>query len=131
MENENAKQSSGSVFSKAIRAGRRRTYFFDVKSTKGNDYYITITESKKKFNDEGYERHKIFLYKEDFNKFLEAMTEAINYVKTELLPEYDFDEFSKNNEMYNSEQEYGKSAEGGSAASRSGTSSSGDDDLSL
>lgn len=98
MENENSKQGSGSVYSKAIRAGRRRTYFFDVRSTKGNDYYITITESKKKFNEDGYERHKIFLYKEDFNKFLEAMNETMNHVKTDLLPEYDFDEFSKNDD---------------------------------
>jgi hypothetical protein len=111
VENENSKQNSGSVFSKAIRAGRRRTYFFDVKSTKSNDYYITITESKKKFNEEGYERHKIFLYKEDFNKFLEAMTETVNHVKTDLLPDYDYDEFSKNHDDFNGEREpYSKPA---------------------
>jgi len=103
LSNENSKQGSGSVYSKAIRAGRRRTYFFDVRNTKGNDYYITITESKKKFNEEGYERHKIFLYKEDFNKFLEAMNETVNHVKMDLLPEYDFDEFSKNDEFNNEE----------------------------
>jgi len=100
VENENSKQGSGSVYSKAIRAGRRRTYFFDVRSTKANDYYITITESKKKFNEDGYERHKIFLYKEDFNKFLEAMNDTVNHVKTDLLPEYDFDEFSKNDDYH-------------------------------
>jgi hypothetical protein len=101
VENDNSKQGSGSVYSKAIRAGRRRTYFFDVRSTKGNDFYITITESKKKFNEDGYERHKIFLYKEDFNKFIEAMNETVDYVKTDLLPEYDFDEFSKNEDYRN------------------------------
>lgn len=94
--NDNNYKKSPSVFSKTIRAGRRRTYFFDVRTTKANDFYITLTESKKKFNDDGYERHKIFLYKEDFNKFLEAMTETIDHVKNDLLPEYDFDEFSNN-----------------------------------
>jgi hypothetical protein len=103
VENDNSKQGSGSVYSKAIRAGRRRTYFFDVRSTKGNDFYMTITESKKKFNEDGYERHKIFLYKEDFNKFIEAMNETVEYVKTELLPEYDFDEFSKNDDYRNND----------------------------
>lgn len=82
------------VFSKKVRAGKR-TYFFDVKSTKGDDYYITITESKKRFEDGGYVKHKIFLYKEDFNKFGEALTETVNYVKSDLMPEYDFEEFSR------------------------------------
>jgi len=65
------------VYSKSVRAGKRRTYFFDVKTTKANDYYLVITESKKKFNDDGsssYEKHKIFLYKEDFDKFAEGLT---------------------------------------------------------
>ncbi len=100
MENENQQRKNDSVFSKKIRAGRRRTYFFDIKATKANDYYLTITESKKKPNDEGYERHKIFLYKEDFNKFIEAVNETINHVKTELMPEYDFDEFDRKQEEY-------------------------------
>lgn len=81
------------IFSKRVRAGKR-TYFFDIKSTRSNDYYLTITESKKKFEDGGYVKHKIFLYKEDFNKFQEALAEAMNHVKTELLPDYDFDEFN-------------------------------------
>lgn len=98
MENErdNRFKKSAAVYSKTIRAGKRRTYFFDVRTTKSNDYYITLTESKKKFNDDGYDRHKIFLYKEDFNKFVEALNEAVNHVKQDLLPEYDFDEFSNN-----------------------------------
>ncbi|MBP9186179.1 MAG: DUF3276 family protein [Bacteroidia bacterium] len=82
------------IFTKKIRAGKR-TYFFDVKSTKGNDYFITITESKKRFEDGSFVKHKIFLYKEDFNKFLEALTETVNHVKTELMPEYNFDEFTR------------------------------------
>jgi hypothetical protein len=87
-----------SVYSQRIRAGKRRTYFFDVRETRGNDYYITITESRKKFNEDGYDRHKIFLYKEDFNKFLKGMTEAIDYVKTELMPDFDFDAFNHENQ---------------------------------
>src|SRR5205823_4258771 len=83
-----------SVYSQRIRAGKRRTYFFDVRATRGNDYYITITESRKKFNENGYDRHKIFLYKEDFNKFLKALTEAVDYVKTELMPNFDFDAYN-------------------------------------
>jgi len=83
-----------SVYSKRIRAGKRRTYFFDVRATRGNDYYITITESRKKFNEDGYDRHKVFLYKEDFNKFLKALTEAVDYVKTELMPDFDFDAYN-------------------------------------
>ncbi len=91
-ENNDKKQES--VYSKRIKAGKRRTYFFDVKSTRGNDYYLTITESRKRFNEDSYERHKIFLYKEDFNKFLKGLTETVDYVKTELMPDFDFDAFS-------------------------------------
>ena len=68
------------IFSKSVRAGKR-TYFFDVKSTRGNDYYLTVTESKKRFGDDGkfsYEKHKLFLYKEDFEKFVEGLNEAID-----------------------------------------------------
>lgn len=83
-----------SVYSKRIRAGKRRTYFFDVRATRGNDYYLTITESRKRFNDDGYDRHKIFLYKEDFNKFIKALNEAVDYVKTELMPDFDFDAYN-------------------------------------
>ncbi len=96
MENEDRNRKSPAVYSKTIRAGRRRTYFFDVRTTRGNDYYVTITESKKRFHEDGYDRHKVFLYKEDFNKFMDAMNEVINHVKQDLLPEYDFDEFSRN-----------------------------------
>ena|ERR1051326_6633277 len=76
------------IFSKAVRAGKR-TYFFDVKATKGNDYYLTITESKKRFGDDGkfyYEKHKLFLYKEDFDKFAEGFAEAVSQIRT-LQPE--------------------------------------------
>lgn len=94
MAYDNNEKRMESVYSKRIRAGKRRTYFFDVRATRGNDYYITITESRKKFNEDGYDRHKIFLYKEDFNKFLKALTEAVDYVKTELMPDFDFDAYN-------------------------------------
>jgi len=71
------------IFSKAVRAGKR-TYFFDVKATRRNDYYLTITESKKRYHKDGrffYEKHKVFLYKEDFDKFVEGLTESIDYIK--------------------------------------------------
>lgn len=83
MSDEMEKGDRGDLFSKPVRAGKR-TYFFDVKSTRGNDYYLTITESKKRFGEDGkffYEKHKIFLYKEDFEKFLEGLNEAIHHIK--------------------------------------------------
>jgi hypothetical protein len=72
------------IFSKAVRAGKR-TYFFDVKTTKANDYYLTITESKKRFEDDKpfYEKHKLFLYKEDFEKFVEGLNETVEFIKTQ------------------------------------------------
>lgn len=94
-----------SVYSKRIRAGKRRTYFFDVRATRSSDYYLTITESRKRFDDNGYDRHKIFLYKEDFNKFLKALTEAVDYVKTDLMPDFDFDAYNHDN--YDGEGEEG------------------------
>lgn len=89
MENNNNGKYSG-FFSKKLKAGKRRTYFFDVRSTKQGDFFLTITESKKKFEGEGYDSHKIFLYKEDFKKFLEGLNETVDYIKTELMPEYDY-----------------------------------------
>ena len=94
MAYENNDKKMESIYSKRIRAGKRRTYFFDVRTTRGNDYYLTITESRKRFDDNGYDRHKIFLYKEDFNKFIKALGEAVDYVKTELMPDFNFDAFN-------------------------------------
>jgi hypothetical protein len=80
--NNNDQQAE--IFSKAVRAGKR-TYFFDVRSTRSNDYYLTITESKKRMNEGSekpfYEKHKLFLYKEDFEKFVEGLNEAIDHIK--------------------------------------------------
>lgn len=84
IENAEAVERNGDdVFSKPVRAGKR-TYFFDVKATKGNDYYLTITESKRRVERDGrfvYDKHKIFLYKEDFDKFSEGLQEVISYIK--------------------------------------------------
>ncbi len=84
----NAQERSGEdVYSKPVRAGKR-TYFFDVKTTKGNDYYLTITESKRKVEKDGrfaYDKHKIFLYKEDFDKFAEGLQEVIEYIRENCL----------------------------------------------
>lgn len=92
------------IFSRRVRAGKR-TYFFDVKATRSNDYYLTITESKRKYKEDGftYEKHKIFLYKEDFDKFGDALVATIDHVKNELMPELDFSQF--NEEADNSTQE--------------------------
>lgn len=76
-------EGSEEVYSKPVRAGRR-TYFFDVKATRGNDYYITITESRKKFDSDGnpsYEKTKLYLYKEDFDRFAGGLEEVIDFIK--------------------------------------------------
>lgn len=75
-------EKNGEVYSKVVRAGKR-TYFFDIKATKGNDLYITLTESKKVFSDgrENYQKHKIFLYKEDFEKFREGLDEVLDKIE--------------------------------------------------
>lgn len=83
------------MFSKRVRAGKRRTYFFDVKKTRGEDYFITITESTRREDGFGYKRHKLFLYKEDFNRFVASLNEVVNHVKTELMPEFDYEEFDR------------------------------------
>lgn len=87
------------IYSKRVRAGKR-TYFFDIKATRSNDYYLTITESKKRYKEDGfyYEKHKIFLYKEDFSKFSGALNECIDHVKEELMPDFDFTQFDSNDE---------------------------------
>ena len=99
-----------SVYSKRIKAGKRRTYFFDVRETRGNDFYLTITESRKRFDSDGYDRHKIFLYKEDFNKFIKGLSEAVDYVKTDLMPDFDFDAFNHDT-PYEGDENYTPSTE--------------------
>ena len=92
-ENNNDRKQE-SVYSKRIKAGKRRTYFFDVRETRSSDFYLTITESRKRFDSDGYDRHKIFVYKEDFNKFYKGLGETIDYIKTDLMPDFDFDAFN-------------------------------------
>lgn len=92
--NDNRDQEE-SVFSKRVRAGKRRTYFLDVRQTKGNDYFITITESTRREDGYGYKRHKIFLYKEDFNRFVGSLNEVVDHVKTTLMPDFDYEEFDR------------------------------------
>lgn len=108
------------IFSKVLRAGRR-TYFFDVRATKAGDYYLTITESKKFTNDDGsfhYKKHKIYLYKEDFNEFNEILKEMTDYVVDEkgdeVISERHQKDFKKDDfdtEDHNSTAEPVKSAE--------------------
>lgn len=111
MAYENNDKRMESIYSKRIRAGKRRTYFFDVRSTRGNDYYLTITESRKRFTGEGYDRHKIFLYKEDFNKFIKGLNEAVDYVKTELMPDFDFDAFNHEDAPSSGDGDYNDTVE--------------------
>jgi hypothetical protein len=96
---ENNTNEREEIFSERVRAGKR-TYFFDVKATRSNDYYLTITESKRRYKDDGftYEKHKIFLYKEDFHKFVDALNNTVNHVKDELLPEVDFSQYDRLND---------------------------------
>ena len=94
MENEHFNQKAD-IFSKKVKAGKRRTYFFDVRTTKSNDFFLTITESTKSFENDTYERHKIFIYKEDFNRFLAQLQDTIDHVKKDLLPDFDYDQFEK------------------------------------
>jgi hypothetical protein len=93
--NYGEKRMNDSVYSLKFRAGKRRTYFFDVRSTRGNDYFVTLTESTRRNDGDGYERHKIFLYKEDFNEFMSLLNQTVDHVKTKLMPEYDYEEFAR------------------------------------
>jgi hypothetical protein len=87
---ENKDRDKEEIFSRAVRAGKR-TYFFDVKATVADEYYITITESKRRFNNEDgkffYEKHKLFLYKEDFDKFSLGLSDAIEFIRTGKAPD--------------------------------------------
>lgn len=90
MEEQEKMNRREDIFSKAVRAGKR-TYFFDVKATRNDQYYLTITESKRRFqNEQGkffYEKHKIFLYREDFEKFVKGLDTAIRFIETGETPE--------------------------------------------
>ena len=107
MAYENNDKKIESVYSNRVKAGKRRTYFFDVRETRGNDFFLTITESRKRFDTDGYDRHKIFLYKEDFNKFVKGLNEAVDYVKTELMPDFDFDAFNHDTPYEGDDSQHG------------------------
>jgi len=107
------------VYTNKVRAGRRRTYFFDVRQTKGSDYYITLTESTKRHDGEGFTRHKIFLYKEDFNRFVDGLQDAINHIKTDLMPDYDYEEFDRRQEEWEKAKEAEAALEASSPAEQS------------
>jgi hypothetical protein len=105
---EHIKDETGreEIHSKAVRAGKR-TYFFDVKATRRNDYYLTITESKKRFNRDGkffYEKHKLFLYKEDFDKFADSLTEIIEFIRVANPQPIEIDEDANKHRVNNEAQ---------------------------
>lgn len=102
-DNQDNRQQQEIVYSQKVKAGKRRTYFFDVRRTRGDDFFITITESTRRMDDDVFIRHKIFLYKEDFNRFMQAFGETVEFVKTELMPDYDYDEFTRRYEEYDEE----------------------------
>ncbi|NVO85341.1 DUF3276 family protein [Hymenobacter terrestris] len=96
------------IYSQRIKAGKR-TYFFDVKATRGQDYYLTITESKRRLRDDdtfSYEKHKIFLYKEDFLKFVDALQDAVDYVREELLTAEEVAELDRPRPVYDDREGY-------------------------
>jgi hypothetical protein len=97
-ELDNKDRDREEIFSRSVRAGKR-TYFFDVKATAGNEQYLTITESKRRFNNEQgkfvYEKHKLFLYKEDFDKFIRGLIDTIEFIRTGKIPEMPVEEEEK------------------------------------
>lgn len=99
------------IFSKKLKAGKRRTYFFDIRRTRSNDYFISITESTKKFDSDSYDRHKIFIYKEDFNRFVENLQEVVDQIKTKYMPDYDYDAFAKREEEWQNSKNAGATDE--------------------
>ena len=101
------------IYTQRIKAGKR-TYFFDVKATRGQDFYLTITESKRRLRDDDtftYEKHKIFLYKEDFAKFVDALQDAVDYVREELLSPEEVAELDRPRPTYDNDS-YNNSADG-------------------
>lgn len=120
VENGNNQEN---IYSTKVKAGKRRTYFFDVKQTKGEDFYITITESTRRYDGNGYERHKIFLYKEDFNRFVSSLEEVVDKIKNDLMPEYDYEEYDRRQEEWENSQDDNDMA----SASENGTTTEEDE----
>jgi len=106
VEHDHYQRRQDIVHSVKVKAGKRRTYFFDVRRTRGDDFFLTLTESTRRMSDGSFERHKIFLYKEDFNRFLAGLEDVVAYIKTELMPNYDYDEFSRRHDEFEGDLEY-------------------------
>lgn len=92
---KNVVENQQGYFSRKLRAGKKRSYFFDVRSTKQGDFFVTITESKRRYDRPGYDAHKIFLYKEDFKAFQDNLEETLQHIKTELNPTFDYDNYTR------------------------------------
>lgn len=104
IENSNQGSNKDDIYSNAVRAGKR-TYFFDVKATRGNDLYLTITESKKQFHEDGkfsFQKHKLFLYKEDFEKFADGFDDALDKIRELQEADNEFQDFNSNGQESNS-----------------------------
>jgi hypothetical protein len=102
---DNQQNDREEIYSKAVRAGKR-TYFFDVKSTRKDDYYLTITESKKRIAPDGkmyYEKHKLFLYKEDFEKFADGLDDVISFIRNNNFIQEDINNDEQSNQTVSSE----------------------------
>ncbi len=129
VDNGNSDNMNDPIYSNRVRAGKRRTYFFDVRKTKGDDYFVTLTESTRRNDDNGFNRHKIFLYKEDFNRFLAALEDSIDHIKTELMPDYDYAEFDKKHAEYDKQKELEEEGEGTDNDQSSSSSIESEDDM--
>ena len=101
-----------------VRAGRKRTYFFDIQKARNGDFYVTLSETTRR-EDGRFKRQKIFLYKEDFNRFVKGLEEVVNMVKTELMPDYDYDLFDRRQEEWEAKQRELAAQEAAAEASES------------
>lgn len=90
---ENNEKKFVPLYERKVRAGKKRTYFFDIKEARNSGFSLVITESRKRFDDRGFDRTSIYVYQEDINKFTKGLIEAVDYIKTELLPDYNFDKY--------------------------------------
>ena len=99
---ENNEKKFTPVYERKVRAGKKRTYFFDIRETRNSGFSLVITESRKRFDDRGYDRSSIYVFQEDINKFAKGLSEAIDHIKTELLPDYNFDQYDNEYEEGNS-----------------------------
>lgn len=99
MGNDNYDKDTRVVFSRRIKAGTKRTYFFDVKESHNNNCFLVITESRRRLNDGGFDRDSIYIYREDINKFVEGLIDVVDVIKTEIMPNYDFTAFDHHDEQ--------------------------------